>query len=137
MFVIGFILLTFAIISYILYNKGHVNVKNTHALEATPGKLYSFYINDPVSAHKKFDGKIIKLKGQVNTVTENIQKQQILLLNTSNPGGNINCTMEEPAKGIKPGDIIIIKGICNGMIQSDPDLEIASDVYLTRSVISE
>jgi len=125
------------IIGYYFFNKGPLDVRSQDGIVATPTELYTYYITDSMKAHKKFDDKVIRIKGEVSEVTENTQKKQVVIFKTASSGGNINCTMEEAIPGIKKGDVVEIKGICNGLGQGDPDLGIMGDVYLTRSFISK
>jgi len=119
-----------------MYNEGPVNIVDGKAIEVNPDALYTSYTTDSVAAHKNYDGKIVTLTGEVSAVTENTQKQQVILIKTSAAGGHINCTMEQPALEISAGSIISVKGICSGMGQGDADLGIAGDVYLIRSIIA-
>jgi len=119
-----------------LYNEGPVNIADAKAIEVNAVALYSSYITDSIGAHKNYDGKIITLTGEVAGVTENNQKQQVILFKTYAAGGNINCTMEQPAREVSAGSIISVKGICSGIGQGDADLGIAGDVYLTRAIVT-
>ena len=136
LFNIAVLLIVGAAIGYYMYNKGPVDVKSSKGIEATPNELYTSYTKDSVSAHKKYDDKVLKVTGEVSEI-KNIQKQQVILIKTSTEGGYINCTMEESVSNVKAGDTITIKGICNGIGQGEPDLGILGDVYLTRSFITK
>lgn len=137
LFNIALLLIVGAVIGYYMYNKGPVDVKSSKGIEATPNELYTSYTKDSIAAHKKYDDKVLKVTGEVTEISQNTQKQQIILIKTSSEGGYINCTMEESVPNVKAGDTITIKGICNGIGQGDPDLGILGDVYLTRSFISK
>lgn len=130
------LLVAAAVIGYYFFNKGPVNIEKSKGIEATSNELYTSYTKDPEGARKKYDGKVIKVTGLISDILENTQKQQVILLKTSNPGGNINCTMEVFDANFKQGNIAIIKGVCHGLGQGDPDVGILGDVYVTRSVIS-
>ncbi len=125
-----------ALVAFNMYNEGPVNVAKGNAIQANPVSLYTSYTTDSVTAHKTYDGKIVELTGEVSGITENTQKQQVILLKTSAGGGNINCTMEQAAPDIKVGSMIKVKGICSGLGQGDADLGIAGDVYLTRTIMA-
>jgi hypothetical protein len=124
-------------IGYYMYNRGPVNVNNSSGLPINAGALYTAYTADSVAARKKYDEKILEVTGQISEIKQNTQDQQVILLKTSSEGGYINCTMEVPASNLKVSDHVIIKGICSGIGQGDPDLGILGDVYLTRSIISK
>jgi hypothetical protein len=118
-----------------MYNKGPLNVRTSNSTKVNATELYSTFINDSVSARKKYEGKVLEIRGEVGEVNTNTQ-QQVILLKTGSEGAYINCTFEEPVSGIKTGDNISIKGICNGIGQADADLGIQADVYITPSLIS-
>ena len=133
---VAVLLIMVAIAGYYMYNKGPVNVKNSNGIQATPDQLYTSYTTDSIAAHKKFDDKVVKITGVITDISENTQKQQVVLLKTSSSGGFINCTMDTYSS-VKPGEQVTIKGICNGLGQGDPDLGILGDVYLTRAVMAD
>jgi hypothetical protein len=43
--------------------------------------------------------------------------------------------MDIPVPHVKPGDAIVIKGLCSGLGGGDPDLGILGDVYITRATL--
>ena len=117
---------------YYLYNKGPLDIKNSAALPIDATDLYSSFITDSTAAIKEYSGKVLLVKGQVNMVSFNQQKEKIILLKTATGEAYINCTMEEDPGNVKPNDPVNIKGICSGIGQGDEDLGIKGDVYLTR-----
>jgi len=137
LFSAAILFITVSIIGYYLYNKGPVDIKNQAGIEATPNELYTFYVKDSVAAHQKYDDKVLKITGEIAEITKNALQQPIILIKTSISGGNINCTMDEPVTGLSKGNIITIKGVCNGIGQGDEELGIPGDVYLTRSIIAK
>ncbi|HMJ46345.1 MAG TPA: hypothetical protein VK498_03405 [Ferruginibacter sp.] len=122
-------------IGYYAYNKGPLDIQHSKSIKATATELYTLYSTDSVSAQKNYSGKIIEVTGFVTEVSQNLQNEKIILLQTSTPGAYINCTMEGLAGEIKPNETIVLKGLCSGMGQGDPDLGIKGDVYLTRCFI--
>lgn len=136
-FITAFAFLILVLISYTLFNKGPVNVAASQAIETNPQALYQLYMSDSIHARKTFDGKIVKLTGEVSAITENTQKQQVILIKTSITGGNINCTMDQTATGLTLGSKITVQGICSGIGQGDIEMGISGDVYLTRTIIAD
>ncbi|MEO6584438.1 MAG: hypothetical protein ABIO05_08945 [Ferruginibacter sp.] len=133
-FSVGLLVLTAGLIGFNMYNKGPVNVGAANAITINPDVLYKEYITDSSTAHKKYDGKVVVLTGMVKDESQNAQKQQVIILATTQQGGNINCTLEQPAK-VTIGKPVTIKGICSGIGEGDAELGIAGDVYLTRSLV--
>ena len=136
LFTAGLVFLIAALVAFNMYNKGPVDVAEAKAITSDPVSLYSAYLSDSVSAQQKFDGQIIQLTGEIAGLSENMQKQQVILIKTTPGGGNINCTMDQTAADLAVGNMVTLKGICSGMGQGDADLGIAGDVYLTRTIIA-
>lgn len=134
LFSVGLGLLTIAFIAYYMYNKGPINIEEGSAINVDPVTLYNTYRTDSIRAHKIYDGQIVRLKGEISGVSENTQKEQVILIKTSAAGGYINCTMAKPISGVIAGSKIAVKGICNGIGQADEELGITADVYLTRVI---
>jgi hypothetical protein len=117
---------------YFIWNKPHQDVKSAGAVSTDATSLYNRFINDSANAKSVYLDKIVKVSGVVNKVSLNQEQQQIILLNTSVSGASVNCTMEQPRTDIKPGDKVVLKGICRGYIEGDAEMDIPGDVVLTR-----
>ncbi len=119
-----------SVAAWYLWNKPHLNVQDTTATTTiTALALYDSFLKDPSSSKIKYIIKVIKVSGEVKEVSSNQQNQMVVLLKTTMPDASINCTMEENATNIKPGNTINIKGVCNGYLG---DMEIPGDVLLIR-----
>lgn len=134
MLVILLVIAAIAAVGYYMYNKGPVDVQDSHAQKINAVELYEVFVKDSISANKNYTGKILDVSGEVNEITISQQKQ-IVTLKTNVDGAYINCTMEKNAQGIRVHDKINIKGICSGIGEGDADLGIPGDVYLTRCYI--
>jgi hypothetical protein len=131
--IVVFILLGIAAsISFYLYNKGPLNVKNANAIKINANELYNDFITDSARAQNKYSGKIVSVNAIVSSSTINQQGETLILLNTGVAAAFINCTMEEKNIKVNTGEQVTIKGICSGIGQGDADLGIAGDVYLSR-----
>lgn len=115
-----------------MYNNEGPDIENARAVPVSATDLYNTFTNDSAAAKKIYLEKILEVAGQITGMTKNQQSQAVILLKTGAAGASINCTMEVVEAGIKAGDTITIKGICNGLGQGDADLGIAPDIYLTR-----
>ena len=123
--------------AFYLWNKPHQNVANAAAVKTNAVSLYKVFKTDSIAANKKFTQQVIKVSGTVNRVSKNQQNQTVVLISTNTDGAYINCTLEQDSKNIQPGQLINIKGICNGIGQGDADLGIKGDVYLVRCYLDE
>ena len=123
--------------AFYLWNKPHQNVANAAAVKTNAVSLYKVFKTDSIAANKKFTQQVIEVSGTVNRVSKNQQNQTVVLISTNTDGAYINCTLEQDSKNIQPGQLINIKGICNGIGQGDADLGIKGDVYLVRCYLDE
>ena len=122
-------------VGYYLYNKKPLNPNDVSPdTKITSTELYQAFVTDSIAAKKKFCRKdeVVEVSGTVTGISQNQDKQAIILLKTNDDGAAVNCTMEEPAENIKEGDNINIKGFCPGMGAGDADLGIMADVYMIR-----
>ncbi|HEV2831589.1 MAG TPA: hypothetical protein VGW31_06380 [Hanamia sp.] len=121
-----------AMIGYRAWNKPHENIEDAIAIKTNASLLYNSLANDSLNAKSDFINKVVMVSGKVKQVSENQQKQQVILLQTNIADGSVNCTMEENLKNIKVGDSISLKGICMGYTGGDSDMELPGDVFLIR-----
>ena len=121
-----------AMIGYRAWNKPHENIEDAVAIKTNARLLYNSLANDSLNAKSDFINKVVMVSGKVKQVSENQQKQQVILLQTNIADGSVNCTMEENIKNIKVGDSISLKGICMGYTGGDSDMELPGDVFLIR-----
>jgi flagellar basal body-associated protein FliL len=121
-----------ACIVYYIWNKPHKDVKHASAEKVTATALYQTFSTDSVKAKGMYTDKVLEVAGEVTKVTTNQQNQQVILIKTATADASVNCTMEENATGVKPGDNISIKGICSGYIAGDADMDLPGDVFIIR-----
>ena len=117
-------------VAYYMWNKPHKSAKGTDGVKTEAAALHKAYTADSSAAKKMFTEQVVEVAGMAAKVSKNQQGQDIILLKTATDGAFINCTMDEPARNIKEGASVVIKGICNGIGQGDADLGIPGDVYL-------
>ena len=107
-------------------------MKNAKGKKTEAAVLYKIFLKDSVQGKKDYANKILEVSGMVMKVSKNQQNQVIVMLQTSEAGAYVNCTMEEDVTGLAENKQATLKGICTGMGMSDPDLGIMGDVYLVR-----
>ncbi len=125
------------VVGYKMWNKPHVDILNAAVKKVNASELYSAFEKDSSTATKSFVVKnlVIEVTGEIASITKNQQNKPVIVLKTTGNGG-INCEFEGKADNLKTGTNISIKGICTGIGQSDADLGLAGDVYLTRCYLS-
>jgi hypothetical protein len=134
--ILCFILLSgAAAVGYYLYNKGPENVRNRRGTHVEAETLYNSYIKDSSKAQEVYTGEILAVSGVVDKMDSTSKDATIVLLTTGVEGGYINCTLDETTRPLAKNEKVTIKGICSGLGESDPDLGIMGDVYLTRCLL--
>ncbi len=118
--------------AWLMWNKPHQDVKDATAIQTTAIDLYNSFLKDSAAAKTTYTNEVVEVSGEVTQVNHNQQNQSVVLLKTTTPDAAINCTMEDTAAIIKPGETIHIKGICNGYNSGDADMGIPGDVLLIR-----
>ena len=92
--------------------------ENTPAIEVSAKQLYSDYAANEVSADLKYNGKVLLVKGKVNTIAKDIMGGIYVTLNTGDTFGEVQCSFSDnhtnEAAGLKKGQTITIKGKCTG-----------------------
>ncbi|HEX2683457.1 MAG TPA: hypothetical protein VHL77_05975 [Ferruginibacter sp.] len=131
-YIVAAVVLGTVIMVYLQWNKPHKNVKDAEAIAVAAHDLYNSFVTDSAKARSLYTDKVVAVNGEVAKLSLNQQQQQVILLKTAVEGAYINCTMENGASGIKPGDQASIKGICSGYISGDADMGLPGDVFLIR-----
>ena len=122
-------------VGYYFYTKKPLNPNDVSPdTKTTSTELYQAFAADTAVAKKNFSRKneVVEVSGIVLGISQNQDKQSIILLKTNVEGASVNCTMEGPVDNVKEGDSIDLKGFCTGMGTSDADLGIVADVYMIR-----
>lgn len=134
--------ITAAFIGYKLYNKQHFSVENASpAATITAVDLHKTFVTDSAKAKATFIGdetnhKVIEVTGEVSAVSTNQQQHAVIKLKTATDGAFINCETETVISGVKAGDNITVKGICNGYL-FEADLGIPGDVNMNRCLVKK
>jgi hypothetical protein len=129
-----------AVVVYFIWNKPFVQVKGKKpAYTVLAAELHNTFATDSVTAKTRYigdenNGKVIQVQGDIAEVKTNQANEQVILLKTNTGGAFINCTMGEKAEGVKAGDNVSIKGMCNGYL-FEAELEIPGDVTMVRCYI--
>lgn len=119
-------------VGYYMWNKPHRSVEGASGIKVAANDLYNAYNKDSAAANKQYTDKVVEVSGTVAKATTNQQNQVVVLLQTPQEGGYINCTMEGGNPNAKEGVSITVKGICSGYNGGDADLGLPGDVVLTR-----
>lgn len=127
-------------IIYYLFNMPHRDVQSTaidYKIETTT--LVEEYLADAKAANKKYlqaegDSKILAVTGIVESITEDMKQQKIVLLKGVNDKAGVRCTFMNTtnanAAGLKKGDVVTIKGVIRSGASYDADLEMYENVIM-------
>ena len=129
-------------IAYYMFNMPQRDVQNTevdYTIEATT--LVNEYLADATIANTKYlstdgDSKIIAVSGFVESITEDLNMQQVVLLKESNENAGVSCTFMQAtnnnATSLKKGDKVTIKGVIRSGANYDEDLEMFENVIIEK-----
>ncbi|MBE9489750.1 MAG: hypothetical protein IMY67_05605 [Bacteroidetes bacterium] len=143
----GFILLAIIIIAggaafLYMFFQPHRDVQATQSdfqLEAK--QIVDEYLTDYKAANDKYlqeegDSKIIEITGIVADLSEDFNKQKVVLLKNLGENAGVSCTFtpetKQHAEKLKIGDKVTIKGVIRSGAVYDEDMELYEDVILEK-----
>jgi hypothetical protein len=112
-----------------LYNKPPRNVADETGIPVSATELYAKFTSNEPQANQAYLNKVLQVSGQVLEVKNAPSAGKVVVLNTGDPMFGVACMLnniQSPARQVKPGEKITIKGICTGYL---------SDVVLTNSYL--
>lgn len=114
------------IVGFKMYTMPHRNVGTEKAVKVPAFDLVNAYENDEAAANARYLDKILEVKGEIASVSKNQKGEQVITLKGTDMSGLI-CTLDSsPELNVKPGMLVLVKGICTGFL---------TDVVLVRSIV--
>ena len=104
-------------VGFYLFNKkvgGLEKVKADYTIAAT--MLYNAFETHETEANKKYLDKILLVEGRVEKVEVDEKYSSIILKADKALAGGINCSFNHQIKGVSKGDMIAVKGRCQGYL---------------------
>jgi len=99
------------------YNRKPKGLKRVApAFSITSDSLYEQFFANESLANEKYVGKVIEVSGKIEEITQKGEVTTIVLYAPEYPIGGVSCTMAEPTHSVSVGDIVQIKGECQGML---------------------
>lgn len=127
--IISFLVLIAVAYGVYIFNK---KTESLHKVKpeytVTANQLYTEFANNEKSAILKYEGKIIEVTGEVIMVTKTDSISNVLLGAEEALLGGVNCSFNELENNLQKGEIITVKGQCQGYLTS---------VILNNCVIGE
>jgi hypothetical protein len=102
-----------------LYGKPTRNISAETGIPITAAELYAQFTSDHIQANEVYLNKVLQVSGQVLSIQNTPYAAPVVILNTGDPLCGVACSLNKfapTAKPVKPGEKIIIKGICTGYV---------------------
>lgn len=126
-----------------MFNMPHRDVQKANVdYTFTSAQIVNEYLADKDAANAKYlavdgDSKIMEIEGVVSKVSENFNKQQVVLLKGVNDKAGVSATFTEEsnlnASNLKIGEMVTVKGVIRSGASFDEDLELYENVILEKS----
>lgn len=145
-FVIG-ILATGSVVYY-LFHLPHRNVPASKAdYSYNSVQIVSEYLANPIAANEKYldeegNSQILEISGIVAEITEDFNKQKVVLLKSASDKAGVSCTFTPETNAsvsqIKIGKTITVKGVIRSGASYDKDLGMYENVIMEKcSIVSK
>jgi hypothetical protein len=117
---ISSVILISSVVAVFMYFKPHRSVRNEEAdFRLTVSELVNAFVTDEQKANAAYVGKVVEVRGTLKEMILN-DSTLILLLGDSAEVTGVSCYLQKDQKekytGLKRGDIVMVKGVCNGML---------------------
>lgn len=128
-----------------LFHMPHRDVQSAKAdYNLTSSEIVNEYLADQDAANEKYlaangDSKILEITGEIIQISEDFNGQKVVLLKNQEDKAGVSATFTaETGKnldGIKPGQVVTIKGVIRSGASYDEDLEMYENVIIEKSDI--
>ncbi len=143
--IIGVGILLAASFGIYMFNKPARDVQNTTTdFSYKASEIVKEYLVDAQKANDKYldeggNSKILEVSGIVAAISEDFNKQKVILLKSADDKAGVSCTFTSETnshtQSIKIGDEIIIKGVIRSGASFDEDLAMYEHVIIEKSDI--
>ena len=132
-------------IGYYMLNMPDRDVQSIKAdYELSSSQIVNEYLLDAKSADTKYldeegESKVLVISGKVSSITEDFNKQKVILLMSVNDKAGVNCTFTQQVNDnlvdIKVEQNISVKGVIRSGASYDEDLEMHEHVNLEKCAL--
>lgn len=139
------VLLAGGIVFYI-FNMPHRDVQSaTTDYRVTATALVNEFLSDPEKGNKKYlddggDSKVIEVTGEVSSISEDFNKQKVVLLKSAEDKAGVSCTFaaetSNQVERLSVGQMVSLKGVIRAGATYDEDLEMYEDVILEKCALA-
>lgn len=130
---------------YYLFHIPHRDVGGAQAdFELSASSLVTEYLATHQKANDKYldeegESKILAVIGRVHSITEDMNKQKVVLLKNPGDKAGVSCTFSlannKTVEKLQTGQTVTIKGVIRSGAGYDDDLGMYEDVILEKSTI--
>lgn len=105
--------------AYYEYSRTIPKIEESEAdFEMTADELFNAFESNETDALKKYEGKIIKLSGEIIEIKKS-EKGSNITLNADNAlFGGVNCSFDELNEELEEGNQIVLIGRCQGFLMN-------------------
>ncbi len=139
------LLLGIAGVVYYLFHRPHRDVGAALAdYELSAAGLVTEYLATYQQANDKYldeegESKILAVSGPVHSITEDMNKQKVVLLKSPGDRAGVSCTFSaatnHTVEKLQAGQTVTIKGVIRSGAAYDEDLGMYEDVILEKSTL--
>lgn len=135
-------------IVYYLFNQPHRNVQESKTdFSFSSSQIVKEYLVNPEAANEKYldeegNSKILEISGIVAEISEDFNKQKVVLLKSESDNAGVSCTFTPETNSsvnqVKIGDKIAVKGVIRSGASYDKDLGMYENVIMEKcNVVSK
>lgn len=97
-----------------LWNKPHEVVEDRKATAIAADALAKAFTENEQQANTTYLNQVLDVTGTVSEVSRNQDGKTVITLSVSDPLSGVQCTMRDDKVNASVGQIMTIKGFCNG-----------------------
>lgn len=135
-------------IVYYQFNQPHRNVQESETdFRFSSSQIVKEYLANPKAANEKYldeegNSKILEIAGTVAKISEDFNKQKVVLLKSASDNAGVSCTFTPKTNAsvnpIKIGETIAVKGVIRSGASYDKDLGMYENVIMEKcSIVSK
>jgi len=125
-----------------MFFQPHRDVQSTKTdYQVAAKQIVDEYLNDQQAANDKYlqeegESKIIEVTGIIADISEDFNKQKVILIKSPNEQAGVSCTFSSEtnknAEKLHVGDRVTIKGVIRSGAGYDEDMELYEDVIMEK-----
>lgn len=135
-------------IVYYQFNQPHRNIQESKTdYSFSSSQIVKEYLANPSAANEKYlddegNSKILEIQGEVAEISEDFNKQKVVLLKSASDNAGVSCTFTSETNAsitpIKIGETIVVKGVIRSGASYDKDLGMYENVIMEKcSIVSK